>query len=128
MELLRERFTLATEAESYIGEYLSRRWMYNNIFKFSDAEIAAMKKEIDKEQDDGEITPDDFGNAGAELKPPTSNSQQRPSPQPQPNRPDPNEQMVLDDTDIVSNFAKANILSTKTVSQLLEKFSEVEDE
>jgi hypothetical protein len=128
MELLRERFALATEAESYVGEYLSRRWMYNNVFKFSDAEIAAMKKEIDKEQDVGEITPDDFGNAGAELKPPTSNSQQRPSPQPQPNRPDPNEQMVLDDTDIVSNFAKANNLSTKTVSQLLEKFSEVEDE
>ena len=82
-----------------------------------------MKKEIDKEQDDGEITPDDFGNAGAELKPPTSNSQQRPSPQP--NRPDPNEQMVLDDSDIVSNFAAANNISTKTVSQLMEKFSSV---
>ena len=27
MELLRERFSLATDAESYIGEYLSRKWM-----------------------------------------------------------------------------------------------------
>ena len=125
MELLRERFSLATEAESYIGEYLSRRWMYNNVFKFSDAEIAAMKKEIDKEQDVGEITPDDFGNAGSDLSSSSSSSSQQSQYQ-QP-RPESNE-TFLDDTDIVSNFAKANNVSTKTVSQLLEKFSEVEDD
>ena len=128
MELLRERFSLATEAESYIGEYLSRRWMYNNVFKFSDAEIVAMKKEIDKEQDVGEITPDDFGNAGSDLSSGgSSNSNYQQSPNPQ-SRPEPNEQIFLDDNDIVSNFAEANNVSTKTVSQLLEKFSTVEDE
>ena len=125
MELLKERFTLATEAESYIGEYLSRRWMYNNVFKFSDAEIAAMKKEIDKEQDVGEITPDDFGNAGSDLSSNSSSSSQQS--QYQQSRPEPNE-TFLDGNDIVSNFAQANNVSTKTVSQLLEKFSEVEDD
>ncbi len=127
MELLRERFSLATEAESYIGEYLSRRWMYNNVFKFSDAEIAAMKKEIDKEQDVGEITPDDFGNAGSDLSTGSSNSNYQQNQFPQ-STPEPNEQIFLDDSDVVSNFAQANNVSTKTVSQLLEKFSEVEDD
>ena len=114
MELLRERFTLATEAESYIGEYFSRRWMYNNVFKFSDAEIAAMKKEIEKEQDSGEITPDDFGDAGSELKDEPAESN------------DESKTLVLDESDVVSNYETIN--NTKTVSQLLERMSEVLDE
>jgi len=114
MELLRERFNLATEAESYIGEYLSRRWMYNNVFKFSDAEIAAMKKEIDKEQGVGDITPDDFGNAGAELSDDKKTSE--------------TSKEVLDESELVSNFESINSSDTKTVSQLLERMSEVLDE
>jgi len=116
MELLRERFNLATEAESYIGEYLSRRWMYNNVFKFSDAEIAAMKKEIDKEENEGEITPDDFGNAGAELSDDNKPSEQS------------NEQTVLDENELISNSESINSSNTKTVSQLLERMSKVLDE
>ena len=141
MELLRERFSLATEAESYIGEYLSRRWMYNNVFKFSDAEIATMKKEIEKEQDDGEITPDDFGNAGAELKvQSSSNSSPKfsatPSPPESKEKTDDskqedeepkNEQVVLDESDVISSIDFINNKNTKTVSKLLENFSEVED-
>ena len=126
MELLRERFNLATEAESYIGEYFSRKWMYNNVFKFSDAEIAAMKKEIDKEQGTGEITPDDFGNAGSDLSSSGggySNQSQRDF-----QRPESNEQTVLDESELVSNFESINSSNTKTVSQLLERMSEVLDE
>ena len=116
MELLRERFSLATEAESYVGEYFSRRWMYNNVFKFSDAEIAAMKKEIDKEQNAGEITPNDFGDAGSELQDEPAESK------------DVNKPSIIDE-EIVSNTNSINSTNAKTVSQLLEKFSSVmEDE
>tara|TARA_B000000557_G_scaffold221503_1_gene189882 strand:+ start:4645 stop:6378 length:1734 start_codon:yes stop_codon:yes gene_type:complete len=124
MELLRERFTLATEAESYIGEYFSRKWMYNNVFKFSDAEIAAMKKEIDKEQNSGEITPDDFGNAGSDLS--SSSGSSSPTPQRSPQQPEPYEQTVLDESDVTFNNESIN--NTKTVSQLLERMSKVLDE
>tara|TARA_B100000131_G_C18092693_1_gene602813 strand:- start:713 stop:1930 length:1218 start_codon:yes stop_codon:yes gene_type:complete len=122
MELMRERFSLATDAESYIGEYLSRKWMYNNVFKFSDAEIAAMKKEIEIEQGTGDITPDDFGNAGAELSDDNKPSEDSKEILDEEVEVEP---IVLDDNDIVSNFAEANNISTKTVSQLMEKFSSV---
>ena len=122
MELMRERFSLATDAESYIGEYLSRKWMYNNVFKFSDAEIAAMKKEIEREEGAGDITPDDFGNAGAELSDDNQTSENEKEILDEEVQVEP---IVLDDSDIVSNFAAANNISTKTVSQLMEKFSSV---
>lgn len=122
MELMRERFSLATDAESYIGEYLSRKWMYNNVFKFSDAEIAAMKKEIEREEGAGDITPDDFGNAGAELSDDNQTSENEKEILDEEVQLEP---IVLDDSDIVSNFAAANNISTKTVSQLMEKFSSV---
>tara|TARA_Y100000287_G_scaffold112276_1_gene90099 strand:+ start:3304 stop:5037 length:1734 start_codon:yes stop_codon:yes gene_type:complete len=124
MELLRERFTLATEAESYIGEYFSRKWMYNNVFKFSDAEIAAMKKEINKEENEGEITPDDFGNAGSDL----SSSSGGSSTPPQRSFEQSNEQTVLDENELISNSESINSSNTKTVSQLLERMSKVLDE
>ena len=122
MELMRERFSLATDAESYIGEYLSRKWMYNNVFKFSDAEIAAMKKEIEREEGTGDITPDDFGNAGAELSDDNQTSENEKEILDEEVQVEP---IILDDSDIVSNFAAANNISTKTVSQLMEKFSSV---
>lgn len=115
MELLRERFNLATEAESYVGEYLSRKWMYNNVFKFSDAEIAAMKKEIDREENEGEITPDDFGNAGAEL------SDQK---EPEKSKPE----VLEDEVQSVAKFDNINNKNSKTVSQILEKFSSIMDD
>ena len=118
MELLRERFNLATEAESYVGEYLSRKWMYNNVFKFSDAEIAAMKKEIDKEQDDGEITPDDFGDAGADLTDRNDSDDERPE------RPEDME----DEVENTAKFNNINNKNSKTVSQLMEKFSSIMDD
>jgi hypothetical protein len=123
MELMRERFSLATDAESYIGEYLSRKWMYNNVFKFSDAEIAAMKKEIEREQGTGDITPDDFGNAGAELSDDNQTSENEKEVLDEEVEP-----VFLDDNDIVSNFAAANNISTKTVSQLMGKVNFLDEE
>jgi len=123
MELMRERFSLATDAESYIGEYLSRKWMYNNVFKFSDAEIAAMKKEIEREQGTGDITPDDFGNAGAELSDDNKTSENEKEV-----LDEEVESVFLDDNDIVSNFAAANNISTKTVSQLMGKVNFLDEE
>jgi len=123
MELMRERFSLATDAESYIGEYLSRKWMYNNVFKFSDAEIAAMKKEIEREQGTGDITPDDFGNAGAELSDDNQNFESEKEVLDEEVEP-----VFLDDNDIVSNFATANNISTKTVSQLMGKVNFLDEE
>ena len=123
MELMRERFSLATDAESYIGEYLSRKWMYNNVFKFSDAEIAAMKKEIEREQGTGDITPDDFGNAGAELSDDNQTFENEKEVLDEEVEP-----VFLDDNDIVSNFAAANNISTKTVSQLMGKVNFLDEE
>jgi hypothetical protein len=123
MELMRERFSLATDAESYIGEYLSRKWMYNNVFKFSDAEIAAMKKEIEREQGTGDITPDDFGNAGAELSDDNQTFENEKEVLDEEVEP-----VFLDDNDIVSNFATANNISTKTVSQLMGKVNFLDEE
>ena len=117
MELLRERFNLATEAESYVGEYLSRRWMYNNVFKFSDAEIAAMKKEIDQEENDGEITPDDFGDAGADLTDKDQSKEEISKPG-----------VLEDEVQNVAKFDNINNTNSKTVSQLLEKFSSIMDD
>ena len=117
MELLRERFNLATEAESYVGEYLSRRWMYNNVFKFSDAEIAAMKKEIDREQNSGEITPDDFGDAGADLTDKDQSKEEDSKPK-----------VLEDEVQNVAKFDNINNKNSKTVSQLLEKFSSIMDD
>ena len=64
IEMKTERFRLAQEAESFVGEYLSRKWVKNNIFQMSDIEIEAMKKEIEAERDAGELDDDDFQDAG----------------------------------------------------------------
>lgn len=128
MELMRERFQLATEAESYVGEYLSRKWMYNNIFKFSDAEIHDMKVEIEREKDDGDLTPADFGNAGAQLAPSAGEEIPTSFPEDDENGDDEeeskNEQVILDESDIVSNFETVVNSNLKTVSELFNRFSE----
>ena len=64
IEMKTERFRLAQEAESFVGEYLSRKWVKNNIFQMSDIEIEAMKKEIEAERNAGELDDDDFQDAG----------------------------------------------------------------
>lgn len=65
IEMHTERFRLAQEAESFVGEYFSRKWVKNNIFNLSDVEIEEMKREIEKETSGGELGDDDFGNAGS---------------------------------------------------------------
>ena len=64
IEMKTERFRLAQEAESFVGEYLSRKWVKSNIFRMSDIEIQEMEKEIEKERDAGDLDDDDFQDAG----------------------------------------------------------------
>ena len=92
-----------------------------------------MIKEIEKEKDFGEITPDDFGNAGSDLSSGGSSSNSSPSSFPEPQESEPEddeeqktEQVVLDESDVT--FNRGSINNTKTVSQILEKFSEILDE
>ena len=56
-EVMRERLNLVDQAAQYVGEYISRDWVMKNIFRFDDRERAAMKKEIEKEVDSGEVDP-----------------------------------------------------------------------
>lgn len=46
-EVLRERISLLTEAEQFVGKYVSREWAMKKILNFTDDEIADMQKEIE---------------------------------------------------------------------------------
>lgn len=52
MELLRERVTTVSmvDPRPVVGTYLSKNWVYKNIWKFSDDEVEDMQEDIDKDQ------------------------------------------------------------------------------
>lgn len=53
-DILRERMSLLNEADPFVGKYLSKEWVYTNILQFTDEEIEATKKEIEKGKANGE--------------------------------------------------------------------------
>ena len=57
-EVMRERLNLMDQSAQYVGEYISRDWVMKNIFRFDEKEREAMKAEIKKEIDSGEVDPD----------------------------------------------------------------------
>ena len=82
----------------------------------------AREKEIgeryDKEENEGEITPDDFGDAGADLTDRNDSDDERPE------RPEDME----DEVENTAKFNNINNKNSKTVSQLMEKFSSIMDD
>jgi hypothetical protein len=54
-ELQRERFSLALEAEPYIGKYYSQDWVRRQILRQTDQDILEQDELIEKEIDEGII-------------------------------------------------------------------------
>lgn len=75
-ELLRERLTLLTEIDPYVGTYFSQTWVQRNVLRLNDDQITAMQKEIEEEKSEGLGVPVQIKNQVAatsmqnELEPP----------------------------------------------------------
>ena len=48
-EIMRERFDLLSQAESYVGQYFSKEYVFKNVLHMSDDEIENMKSQIEDE-------------------------------------------------------------------------------
>jgi len=81
-ELLRERTTLLTQVQPYIGLYYSNSWVKRNVLHLSEEEIQQMQKEIDEEKESGELPLPAMGPDGQPLPPGQDGQQQLPAPQP----------------------------------------------
>lgn len=54
-ELVRERVTLLTQVQPYIGLYYSNSWIKRNVLRLSEDEVDQMNKEIEEEKASGEL-------------------------------------------------------------------------
>lgn len=70
MEILRERIGIMNEITQFVGEYYSKEWVMRNVLRMSDDDLESMKKEIDKEVQDGEIEDKDEEEQQAEPQAP----------------------------------------------------------
>jgi hypothetical protein len=52
-ELLRERLSLLTTVDPYLGRYYSAKWVKKHVLQMTDEEIEDMKKEMDEEEEQG---------------------------------------------------------------------------
>ena len=55
-EMIRDRIDLLSNMTDYMGKYYSHKWVQRNLLKFSDEEIAQMRKEIDNKKLDNDET------------------------------------------------------------------------
>lgn len=60
-EIMRERFGLLNEASGFVGDYLSKEWIWKNVLRLSDDDMEEMQKQIDNESDSGEVDLDRMG-------------------------------------------------------------------
>ena len=54
-ELMRERLSLLSSVDPYVGRYYSMEWVQQNVLRMTDDEIKLLKKQIKKETDEGLI-------------------------------------------------------------------------
>ena len=54
-DLLRERLQTMDQVSQYVGEYFSKEWVMKNVLNLGDEDIEDMKKQIEDEQNSGEI-------------------------------------------------------------------------
>ena len=80
-EILQSRFNLMDQASQYIGEYLSKDWVLQNVLLMSQDEIADITKQMNKELNSGEIDePDEEEGGGQSFQSqPVSQPPQAPS-------------------------------------------------
>jgi hypothetical protein len=60
-EIMRERFGLLNEASGFVGDYLSKEWIWKNVLRLSDDDMEEMQKQIDNESDSAEVDLDRMG-------------------------------------------------------------------
>ena len=75
-EILRDRLGLLAEAEPFVGQYVSKEWIWRNVLRLSADDIEEVKKQIDGEIDAGEV-PDP-------MEPPEPESEPEEDPKPEP--------------------------------------------
>ena len=65
-EIIRERFEILSQAEEYIGKYISNDWVKKNILQQTDEEIKDQQAQMDKEKEEAELdsADDDMGDTG----------------------------------------------------------------
>lgn len=80
-ELLRERVTLLTQVQPYIGLYYSNGWIKRNVLRLSEDEVDTMNKEIEEEKKNGELP---LPIPGADGQMPGALDQGQPGQEPQP--------------------------------------------
>jgi len=54
-EILTNRLQTLDQAANYVGEYYSKEWVMKNVLMLSDEDIEEMKKQMDDEENSGEI-------------------------------------------------------------------------
>ena len=52
---MRERLSLLSSVDPYVGRYYSMEWVQQNVLRMTDDEIKLLKKQIKKETDEGLI-------------------------------------------------------------------------
>ena len=58
-EIFQNRLQTLDQAANYVGEYYSKEWVMKNVLMLSDEEIEEMKKQMDDEENSGEIDNDE---------------------------------------------------------------------
>ena len=75
-EILRDRLGLLAEAEPFVGQYVSKEWIWRNVLRLSAEDIEEVKTQIDGEIDAGEV-PDPM-----EPEPEPEPEEEEPKPEP----------------------------------------------
>ena len=80
-EVMQGRFNLMDQASQYIGEYLSKDWVLQNVMHLTQSEIADITKQMNKELSSGEIDEPDEEEGGGQSyqSQPVSQPPQAPS-------------------------------------------------
>jgi len=54
-EIMRERIGLLNEVDQFVGNYLSKEWIWKNVLRMSEEDIEDIQKQIESEGDDGGV-------------------------------------------------------------------------
>jgi hypothetical protein len=68
-EIMRERFGLLNEVDQFVGNYLSKEWIWKNVLRMSEEDIEEIQKQIESEGDAGEVDLPGMGGGDGEEKP-----------------------------------------------------------
>ena len=85
-EIMRERFGLLNEVDQFVGNYLSKEWIWKNVLRMSEEDIEEIQKQIESEGDAGEVDLPGMGGDGEEKpqKEPVPDEEEETPPQQKP--------------------------------------------